>query len=260
MINSKILIIDPDDDFRKALCLFFGTRKSMKCLTLFGSLEESADALMKNEYDAIICDYCQAYMSGPKFFKLAEAFQPDAKKIIVYDNDIKDDIPKNYSLVRKPFSGEKIEDIIKILGNNAPKSQVLIPEKTTAERIVRNHVIGAMGAGLIPIPLVNMAALTGIQLNMLKRLAGVFGIPFCRDKGKHLIAIMVGSTLPSLSAASLVHFFKTIPLLGQACAVLTMPVSGGAATYALGMVFIQHFSSGGTFLNFDPDQVKRILC
>jgi len=51
-----------------------------------------------------------------------------------------------------------------------------------------------------------------------------------------------------------------IPLLGQACAVLTMPVSGGAATYALGMVFIQHFSSGGTFLNFDPDQVKRILC
>jgi hypothetical protein len=29
-----------------------------------------------------------------------------------------------------------------------------------------------------------------------------------------------------------------------------------ASTYAVGRVFIQHFESGGTFLDFDPDKVR----
>ena len=35
-----------------------------------------------------------------------------------------------------------------------------------------------------------------------------------------------------------------------------MPVFSGAATWAIGKVFIQHFASGGTFLDFDPKKVK----
>ena len=35
-----------------------------------------------------------------------------------------------------------------------------------------------------------------------------------------------------------------------------MPVLAGAATYAVGKVFIQHFESGGTFLNFNPESVR----
>ncbi len=35
-----------------------------------------------------------------------------------------------------------------------------------------------------------------------------------------------------------------------------MPILCGAATYATGKVFIQHFASGGTFLTFDPAKVK----
>ena len=29
------------------------------------------------------------------------------------------------------------------------------------------------------------------------------------------------------------------------------------STWALGKVFIQHFESGGTFLDFDPEEVKE---
>jgi hypothetical protein len=36
-----------------------------------------------------------------------------------------------------------------------------------------------------------------------------------------------------------------------------MPAFGAAATYAVGQVFIQHFESGGTFLDFDPDKVRE---
>ncbi|MEZ5671856.1 MAG: hypothetical protein R3E08_05540 [Thiotrichaceae bacterium] len=32
---------------------------------------------------------------------------------------------------------------------------------------------------------------------------------------------------------------------------------GGAATYAIDKVFVQHFESGGTFLDFDPEAVRE---
>jgi len=35
-----------------------------------------------------------------------------------------------------------------------------------------------------------------------------------------------------------------------------LPAVAGASTYAVGQVFIQHFESGGTFLDFDPEKVK----
>jgi hypothetical protein len=35
-----------------------------------------------------------------------------------------------------------------------------------------------------------------------------------------------------------------------------MPVISGASTYAIYKVFIQHFESGGTFLDLDPAKVK----
>ena len=35
-----------------------------------------------------------------------------------------------------------------------------------------------------------------------------------------------------------------------------MPALAGASTYAVGKVFVQHFESGGTFLNFDPEDVR----
>jgi lipoate-protein ligase A len=36
-----------------------------------------------------------------------------------------------------------------------------------------------------------------------------------------------------------------------------MSAIGGAATYAIGRVFIQHFESGGTFLDFNPEKVRE---
>ena len=35
-----------------------------------------------------------------------------------------------------------------------------------------------------------------------------------------------------------------------------MPAVNGAFSYAVGRVFIRHFESGGTFLDFDADKVR----
>ena len=122
--------------------------------------------------------------------------------------------------------------------------------------IVKHHVWGSLGVGLIPIPLVDFVALTGVQMNMLRRLAKTYDIRFSKDIVKNVIATLVGGGIPTTVSMPVASLMKTIPWVGQAAGALPMPALAGASTYALGKVFIQHFESGGTFLNFDPEAVR----
>ena len=47
-----------------------------------------------------------------------------------------------------------------------------------------------------------------------------------------------------------------LPLVGSLLSVASLPLFAGGITYAVGKVFITHFASGGTFLDFDPDKVR----
>ncbi len=125
-----------------------------------------------------------------------------------------------------------------------------------ADSIVKNHMYGSMGVGLIPMPLVDLVALTGIQLNMLRKLAKNYDVPFMQDKVKNLLGSLMGSSVPLVLTGVFASLIKTIPIVGQTTGVLALPALAGATTYAVGKVFKQHFATGGTFLNFDPDAVR----
>ena len=49
---------------------------------------------------------------------------------------------------------------------------------------------------------------------------------------------------------------KVVPVLGHAGAFVATPIVAGAATHALGKIFIQHFEAGGTILDFEPEKVR----
>jgi uncharacterized protein (DUF697 family) len=131
------------------------------------------------------------------------------------------------------------------------------PSKEHVDKVIRHHVWGAIGVGLIPLPLVDYVALTGIQLDMLRQLAKTYNVPFFKDKVKNVLSPLVGAAVPGMLGAPLaISIAKVVPLLGQTAGVVTMPIVAGATTYAVGKVFVQHFASGGTFLTFNPEKVK----
>jgi uncharacterized protein (DUF697 family) len=123
-----------------------------------------------------------------------------------------------------------------------------------ANNMVKNYIIASMGAALVPVPLFDMVALTGIQLKMLHSLAKLYNVKFTKNLGKSLIGSLLGGVIPTSTAASL---SKAVPGVGTAAGVIGMSAIGGAATYAIGRVFIQHFESGGTFLDFNPEKVRE---
>lgn len=115
-----------------------------------------------------------------------------------------------------------------------------------------------MGAGLIPVPFVDIVAVSGVQLKMLAELSKVYGIEFQENRGKAIISSLIGYIVPStLSFGSLGSLLKAVPVVGAFVGGPSMALFCGASTYALGKVFIQHFESGGTFLTLDPAKVKE---
>lgn len=126
------------------------------------------------------------------------------------------------------------------------------------EEIVKTYVMASIGTALIPIPVVDIAALTAVQLKMLHSLSRYYDIPFLKDVGKSITASLLGGLFTGTAtgpvAASLV---KLIPGYGSAVGLVSLSVVGGASTFAIGRVFIQHFESGGTFLDLDPEAVRE---
>ncbi|KJS32399.1 MAG: GTPase [Desulfatitalea sp. BRH_c12] len=129
--------------------------------------------------------------------------------------------------------------------------------KAETDRLIKNHTYGSMGVGLIPLPVVDFLALTGIQVRLLYKLSKFYGVDFSKERAKTLIASLIGSYVPIAAAGPLASMIKIIPIIGQTTGALTMLATGGACTYALGKVFVQHFESGGTFLDFAPEKVKN---
>lgn len=127
--------------------------------------------------------------------------------------------------------------------------------------IVRRYWKWSAVAGLIPIALVDVAAVTGIQLKMIADLARLYGVPFRQDRAKAIVGALVGAATPPLMAAGVLGVLSPalafLPGVGLVAGVLATPAFNAASTYALGRVFVQHFESGGTFLDLDADKLRE---
>ena len=130
-------------------------------------------------------------------------------------------------------------------------------ETIRAEAIIKKYMYLSMGAGLIPIPLIDWAAILGLQLRMVAVLARDFHTTFDHDKGKAFIAALVGGSVPAAGGPALGSLIMRLPVIGQTVGVLAIPALAGASTYAVGKVFAQHFASGGTFLSFNPTMMQQ---
>ena len=132
-----------------------------------------------------------------------------------------------------------------------------------ASKLVDRFSLWSGAAGLIPVPLVDIAAVGGVQLQMLRRLSEIYGVPFSDNRGKSIIASLAGSVLPASTATTtamgVASVLKGIPGIGTVISAFTMPVFSAGATYVIGKVFIQHFASGGTLLDFNPPDYREFI-
>ncbi len=129
----------------------------------------------------------------------------------------------------------------------------------TASKLVDRFAVWSGVAGLIPLPVVDVLAVGGLQVQLLRRLSQIYDVEFSENRGKAVIAALAGTMIPATSGMGAASALKAVPILGALASGFVMPVLSAGATFAIGKAFIQHFESGGTLLDFNPPDYREFI-
>src|SRR5919107_3712983 len=72
----------------------------------------------------------------------------------------------------------------------------------TASQLVDRFSLWSGAAGLIPVPLIDVVAVGGVQLQMLRKLSEIYGVPFTDNRGKSVIASLAGAIISARTATT----------------------------------------------------------
>lgn len=126
-----------------------------------------------------------------------------------------------------------------------------------AMALVQSYVPWAAASGMIPVPTADMVALVALQVRMLAKLGAMYDVPFAENSVKGTVSALLGTVVASSAGASVGSLVKAVPVVGTYIGFLAAPGTFAAVTYAVGRVFVTHFESGGTFLDFDPQKTRN---
>jgi uncharacterized protein (DUF697 family) len=122
--------------------------------------------------------------------------------------------------------------------------------------IVRSYFGWSAAAALLPLPLLDLVAIVGVQVKMLEEVARLYRVPFDRKMVRPLIVALISGTGGWFLAGMAASLVRAIPGGGLVLSILTEPALATASCWATGRVFVLHFESGGTFLDFDPARMR----
>lgn len=126
---------------------------------------------------------------------------------------------------------------------NLPNGESEIPpiHDERANKIIRNYIIAATGGGIIPIPAVSTAAITGIQFFMVRDLCKLFDVPFTNRK----INVLVNAALSSVVTQFAAMATKIIPGVSAPTKGLSGAAISGLVIATVGEFYKVHFQDGG---------------
>ncbi len=131
-----------------------------------------------------------------------------------------------------------------------------ISRDESATALVRRFSLYAAGTSLIPVPVLDLLATSGVQVKMVRDLAELYQVEFSADATKSVISALVGTLGAQYAAVGASSLVKIVPFVGQVASTIVAPGLAGAVTYGLGQVFVRHFSMGGTLLTLDVEKMR----
>src|SRR5450756_952158 len=114
-----------------------------------------------------------------------------------------------------PRAGSKSEATMENEAASADATE-MTPERrrAMAMKLVERFSLWSGAAGLIPVPFVDLAAVGGVQIQMLRRISQIYGVPFSENRGKALIAALAGTMIPASTGIGMASIIKGLPVVG----------------------------------------------
>lgn len=128
---------------------------------------------------------------------------------------------------------------------------------TEAQSVVRGNVIAAMALGLVPVPVIDVAAVVGISVRMVHGLSQCYDVPFSKEATRAALFALIPAALPVTAMGTTASLLKSVPGIGSVIGSGGVSLLSGAVVYALGQVFIRHYEAGGTLHDIDIQSARR---
>jgi uncharacterized protein (DUF697 family) len=118
-----------------------------------------------------------------------------------------------------------------------------------ADELIQGHVAGAVAAAAIPVPVVDLVAVTAVQLRMLRRLGRLYGASIGVGIQGALAVGLLGAVLPRVAASAL----KLLPGIGTVGGAVAQAALSGAATWTLAQALREELGEEGVRLDRDRE-------
>lgn len=118
-----------------------------------------------------------------------------------------------------------------------------------ADKIIKKHALMGTAAGLIPLFGLDVAAVTSVQVMMIKKLSDLFGVPFEASQVRVAVSSFVATALSRMASGVVRKYFNTFS--GFAATELTNAAIAGFITAATGEIYKIHFQNGGEIDSLD---------
>lgn len=120
-----------------------------------------------------------------------------------------------------------------------------------AQEIIKSAQRWSFAVGLCPLPWVDVAAITYIQVEMIERLCSLYAVPYRETRAKALRTAVVGALLPTAVGANVARAAaRHVPGIGPMIAALSLPTSLAGSTTIIGKLAAEHFAAGGDLADF----------
>jgi uncharacterized protein (DUF697 family) len=130
-----------------------------------------------------------------------------------------------------------------------------LPDPATARRraralrIVDRYAVYSAVGGIVPLPLVNVATITGLIVRMVKVLSDHYGVAFEKDRARAIVVGFVAGAMPSglgsVASSTLTYLMPHSALAGLAVSSVT----AAACTRSIGRIFVEHFENGASLVD-----------
>jgi uncharacterized protein (DUF697 family) len=140
--------------------------------------------------------------------------------------------------------------VVRLERHSRKEGNVTRDEK--ADAAIRDHVGYAMVASAIPVPIADVLAVTAVQLDLVRQLAGLYEMKYDETWGKATVSALTASSAARWGASAV----KAVAGVGAIVGGGAQAMLSGASTYAIGQLFKLHFEAEGTIDTFNPERAR----
>ena len=133
------------------------------------------------------------------------------------------------------FTEEECQRLHRLLEEDAKKHPSVTAKRKAAQAIIKEEAYWAFGLGLVPIPVVDAALLTAVEVRMIRRIGDVYGRAFSESYARNLAAsLLTGVGAAALGTGVVAGLFRMVSPLAFIGGLLSVSLTALPLHYAIG--------------------------